>query len=134
MHSWNIFGAWKNHGQTQTHKSHHGSNLGEAITFPPYSIICAWARDQHPNVILSWDSQVGVPKFLKLGLLQLWRPIISFLNLWSRWGLKQSCSPCQDFSNNMWHATSTQGNQGDSLILVVGSQTANSTPDLFFWP
>jgi len=23
-----------NHGQTRTHKTHHGPNLGEAITFP----------------------------------------------------------------------------------------------------
>jgi hypothetical protein len=34
VHSWNIFGARISHGQTQTHKTHHGSNLGEAITFP----------------------------------------------------------------------------------------------------
>jgi hypothetical protein len=34
---------------------------------PPYSILCAWPQGQHPNVILSWDSQVGVLKFPKLG-------------------------------------------------------------------
>jgi hypothetical protein len=42
---------------------------------PPYNIFCAWPWGQHPNVILSLDSQVGVLKFLKLGLLQLWGPI-----------------------------------------------------------
>jgi hypothetical protein len=26
--------------------------LGEATTFPPYSRLCAWPWDQHPNVIL----------------------------------------------------------------------------------
>jgi hypothetical protein len=28
------FDARTNHGQTRTHKTHHGSNLGEATTFP----------------------------------------------------------------------------------------------------
>jgi hypothetical protein len=40
MYSWNIFGARMNHMHTQIHKTHHGSNLGEAITFLTYSIIC----------------------------------------------------------------------------------------------
>jgi hypothetical protein len=35
---------------------------------PPYNILCAWPHDQYPNVILSWDSQVRVLKFPKLGL------------------------------------------------------------------
>ncbi len=43
---------------------------------PPYNILCAWPQDEHPNIILSLDSQVEVPKFPKLGLPQLWRPII----------------------------------------------------------
>jgi hypothetical protein len=34
VHNWSTFGAKTNHGQTQTHKTHHGPNLGEAITFP----------------------------------------------------------------------------------------------------
>jgi len=49
--------------------------LGGSHHLPPYNILCAWPWDQHPNVILSWGSQVGVPKFPKLGLLQLWKPI-----------------------------------------------------------
>jgi hypothetical protein len=71
---------------------------------PSYSILCAWPWDQHPNVILSQDSQV---KFPKLGLLQLWRPINLCANLRLRWGLKQSCRPYWDLSNDMWHATCT---------------------------
>ncbi len=43
--------------------------------FPPYNILCAWSHDQHSNVILSRDSQMGVPKFPKLELLHIWRPI-----------------------------------------------------------
>jgi hypothetical protein len=34
MHSWSTFGAKTNHGQTRTHKTHHGSDLGEATIFP----------------------------------------------------------------------------------------------------
>jgi hypothetical protein len=34
VHSWSTFGAWTNHGQTQTHKSHHDLDLREATTFP----------------------------------------------------------------------------------------------------
>ncbi len=88
---------------------------------PFYSIICVWPQGQHPNVILFQDSQMGVPKISKLGLLRLWTPITLCVNLWLRWGLKQSCSPC------LSHATCTQGNQGDSRLLVVRSQIANLT-------
>jgi len=34
VHSWSTFGAKTSHGQTWTHKIHHGLNLGEATTFP----------------------------------------------------------------------------------------------------
>jgi len=34
MHSWNTFSVRTNHGQTRTHKTHHGPDLGEATTFP----------------------------------------------------------------------------------------------------
>jgi hypothetical protein len=34
VHSWSTFGAKTSHGQTWTHKTHHGSDLGEATTFP----------------------------------------------------------------------------------------------------
>jgi hypothetical protein len=34
MHNLNTFGAKKSHGQPWIHKTHHGLDLGEAITFP----------------------------------------------------------------------------------------------------
>ncbi len=34
VHGLSTFGARTNHGQTQTHKTHHGLDLGEATTFP----------------------------------------------------------------------------------------------------
>jgi hypothetical protein len=46
--------------------------------------------------------------------------------------LKQSCSPRWKLSNDMWHTTWTQGNQGDSWLLVVGSQIAKLTLDPSF--
>jgi hypothetical protein len=106
--------------------------LGGSHHLPPYSILCASPRQPHPNGFLSRASQVGVPKFHQLGLLRLWGRITSYENLWSRWGLKQSCSPSQELFNGMLHATCTQGNWVDSWLLVVGSQTTNLTPGLSF--
>jgi hypothetical protein len=34
VHSWSTFGVKTSHEQTQTHKTHHGPDLGEATTFP----------------------------------------------------------------------------------------------------
>jgi hypothetical protein len=67
-----------------------------------------------------------------LGLLRLWGPITLCVDLWLGWGLKQSCSPCEELFNGMSHATCTQGNWVDSRLLVVRSQIANLTPGLFW--
>jgi len=75
---------------------------------------------------------VGVSKFSNLGLPQLWGPIILCADLRSRWGPKQSCSPCWELSNGMLHITCTRGNWGDSWLLVVESQIANLTPSPSF--
>jgi len=110
--------------------------LGGSHHLPPYSNLYAWPQGQHPNVILSRDSQVGVAKFPKLGLPWLWRCIILCGNLWLRWGLKWSYILCQELSNGMWHATCMQGNQNYFWLLVVRNQIAsqidNLTPDLSF--
>ncbi len=99
--------------------------LGGSHHLLPYSILCASPRGPNPNGFLSWDSQVGVLKLQQLGLSQLWGCIISYANLWSWWGLKQSCNLCPKLSNNISHVTYTQGNR-------VGSQTANLTLGLSF--
>jgi hypothetical protein len=63
------------HRQTRTHKTHHGLNLGEAITFP-LIVYYALLHEAHIQMVfLSRDSQMGVSKFPKLGLPQLWGPI-----------------------------------------------------------
>jgi hypothetical protein len=76
--------------------------------------------------------QVGVLKFPKLGLFATLGPITFSVELLLIWGLKQSCSPRQELSNGMWHATCTLVNQVNSRLLVVGSQIANLTPVLSF--
>jgi hypothetical protein len=76
--------------------------------------------------------EFGSPEIPKIGIPRLWGPITLCENLWLRWGLKQSCSPCWEIFNSMWHATFTQGNRVNSWLLMVGSQTANLTPSLSF--
>jgi hypothetical protein len=93
--------------------------LGGSHHLLPYSILCAWPWDQHPNVILSRDSQMRISKFPKLGFPWFWKPITLCENLWLRWSLNQSCSPCRELSNGMWLTTWTSGNQGDSQLLLA---------------
>jgi hypothetical protein len=127
MHSWNIFGARTSHEQTQIHKTYHGSNLGKAPPSPlKYSLSLAMGSAPKCHFV------PRIPKFPKLGLLQLWRPITLCVDFRLKWGLKQSCNPCRNFSNGMWHITCTQGNQGNSCLLVVENQIGNLTPDPFF--
>jgi len=78
--------------------------------------------------------KLGVPKFLQLGFLRLWKPITFHLDLQLGWDLKQSCIPHPEPSNDMWQATCTQVNKSNSLLLmeVVKSQIGNLTPDLSF--
>jgi hypothetical protein len=70
---------------------------------------------------------LGIPKFPKFGLSQLWRPITFCVNLWLRWSLKQSCSPHRNLFNDMLHATYMQINKADSWLLMIGSQIGNLT-------
>ncbi len=132
MCNWNTFGARTSHKQTKTHKTHHSPDLREATTFP---LILFFMPGHGACTQMSFcprTPKLRVPKFPKLGLLRLWRAITSYQNLRLKWGLKQSCSPRQEFSNGMWHTTCTQVNQGDSWLLVVESQIANLTPGSSF--
>ncbi len=132
MLSWSTFSARMNHGQTRIHKTHHGPTLGEATTFP----LIVFSMPSHgASTQMSFcpkTPKLGVLKFSKLRLPQLWRPITLFINLRLRWGLKQSCSLHWELSKGMWHATYTQGNRGDSLFLMVRNQIGTSTPSLSF--
>ncbi len=132
MHSWSTFGAWTSHGQTRTNKTHHNLDLGEATTFP---LIVFFVPSHGACTQMSFYSGIpkwGVSKFSKLGLPQLWSAITFCANLQLRWGLKQSCSPHQNLFNYMLHVTWMQVNQGDSWLLMVGSQIGNLTLDHSF--
>jgi len=99
---------------------------------PPYSIfMCLATGPPHKShFVLRLPSGNPIPKFLKLGLPQLWGPITLCADLRLKWGLKQSCNPCWELSKGMSQATYTQGNWGDSCFLVVGSQINNFVPSL----
>jgi hypothetical protein len=114
------------------HKTHHGPNLGEATTFPfiVFSLLGHGAYT-HMSFCLR-TPKLGVLKFSKLGLLQVWRLITFCSNLRLKWGFNQSCIVHRELFNDMWHATYTQVNQGDSRLLVVKSQIGNLTLDIFF--
>jgi hypothetical protein len=75
---------------------------------------------------------MGVLKFPKLGLPWLWGLITLCADLRLRWSLKKSYILCWELPHGMFHATWKQGNQVDSRLLVVRSQTANLTFDLSF--
>ncbi len=122
MHSWSIFSARTNHGQTQIHKTHHGPNLREATTFPLIIFFMPCFKACTQMSFCPETTKLGVLKFLKLGLLQLWRPITTCANLRLRWSLKQSCSPPWKISNGMSQTTYMQINQGKIWLLMVKSQ------------
>jgi len=131
MHNWSTFTARTNHGQIQTHKTHHGPNLGEVTTFP---LIVYFVPSHGTSTQMSFCPKT--PKW-KSRNSHNWDsrdfgPIALRAYLWLRWGLKKSCSPCQELSNDMSHVTCTQGNQGDSWLLMVESQIANLIPDPSF--
>jgi hypothetical protein len=119
-HLWCTDKPWANTDSQDSSRA----GLGESYHLPLYSILCDLSRGLHPNVILSQDSQLGLPRF--------WRPITFCVDLQLKWGLKQSCSPHLELYNNMWHATCTQVNWGDYWLLMVGSQIGNLISDLFF--
>ncbi len=126
MHSWSTFGAKTNHGQVRTHKTHHSPDLGEATTFP---LIVYYVLLHEAHIQMAFCPKT--PKWESRNS-QSWSPITLCVNPQLRWGLKKSYNPCQEFSNSMLHATYMWGNRGDSWLLMVKSQTVNSTHDLSF--
>jgi hypothetical protein len=99
---------------------------------PPPHFLCTTPQEWHPNGFLSRNSYVRIPKSLRMGVPQICGTITSSADLRSRQGLNQSCSPRQELFNDVSHATYTQGNQVDSRLSVVGSQTASLIPGLSF--
>jgi hypothetical protein len=102
---------------------------------PPPSLIIFFVLSHEASTQMSFclgTPKLGVPKFSELKLQQLWGAITFCADLKLKWGLKQSCSPCLEHSNPMWHVTWMKVNQGDSWLLMVGSQIVFLTPNLSF--
>jgi len=72
---------------------------------PPYSIFCSFPPHLHPNGSFSRDSQNGVLKLSRFGLLGLWAFITSHPELGSGQGLNQSYSSPRKLSNGVSHFT-----------------------------
>jgi len=117
---------------TFTHKTHHGTDSGEATTFP-HIVFSASHRGGYIRMALF----PGTPKLesrnclaleSRVGIPGLWTLIAPRLKLGSGQGLNQSCSPCRELSNAVLHSFKRHWEEDDSRLLVVGSQTGNLTP------
>jgi len=102
--------------------------LGGSHHLPPYSILCVTPREPHPNGTFFRDSQGGVPKLSRAGLLGLWELISPGSNLRLEWGLNKSCNSPQELFNALSHSFCRHREEVNSQLLVVGSQTASFTP------
>jgi len=72
------------------------------------------------------------PEIIPGGVSGLWEPITPDCEIGSRRGLKQTCSPRRDLSNDVSNSKFGLWEEVDSRLLVVGSQIANLTPGLSF--
>jgi hypothetical protein len=121
------FGVGTCHGHLDTQDSPR-PGLGGSHHLPPYSILCGWSRRLHPNGTFCWDSQNGVPKLSRVGVLELWTATTPRPKLGSGRVLNQSCSSHRELFNAMSHTRIGCQEEVDSRLLVVGSQTASLTP------
>jgi hypothetical protein len=96
--------------------------FGGSHHLPQYNILCVIPQYLHPNDFLSRDSQGGVLKLSRFGLLGLCEFITFCSDLWLGWGLKQTCNSPWELSNGVSHYTCTHQGRVDSWLLVVGSQ------------
>jgi hypothetical protein len=116
---------------TLDHETHHGPDLGEATTFPPYSILCATFRDYIQMALFPGTPKLesrNCPETVPGGVPGLWEVITPDCKVWSRWGLNQTCSPRRHLSKDVSHSQFGGREEVDSRLLVVRSQTASLTP------
>jgi hypothetical protein len=90
--NWNTFDAWTNHWHTQTNKIHHRPDLGEATTFPLIVFSMLGHGGCTQMSFCPKTPKLRISKFLKLGLLPLWRPINFHAYFQLGWSLKENCS------------------------------------------
>jgi hypothetical protein len=110
--------------------------LEEVTTFPLILFAMISYRGYIQMSFCLGSSKLGVSKFPKLKFSTFWKTIISCVDFWLRWNLKQSYNPHRELSNNMWHVTCTHVFQGDYRLLMGGNQISiqidTLTPDLSF--
>jgi hypothetical protein len=92
---------------TLDHKTHHGSNSGEATTFP-HIVFSATLRGDYIQMALfpgtpKLESR-NCPETIPVGVPGLWTLITPDCRDWSRRGLNQSCSSRRDLFNAMSHS------------------------------
>jgi hypothetical protein len=92
VHLRNHSSCWDKPWATWTHLTHHGSNSGEATTFPHIVFSALFHRTHIRMTFLSRDSQGGVSKLSKFGLPRLHEVIIFCSDLRLGRGLKQTYS------------------------------------------
>jgi hypothetical protein len=113
---------------TLDHKTHHGSDSGEATTFPHI----VFSATRFAEATSKWFFFQGLPSWnpeiVPVEVLGLWELITLDCQVWSQRGLNQSCSPRRDLSNAASHSKFGGREEVDSRLLVVGSQTASLTP------
>jgi hypothetical protein len=103
--------------------------LGGSHHLRPHSILYVYPQDLHSNDFLSQDSQGGVPKLSRFGLLGFWELITPSSDLRLGWNLKKTCSSSQD---SVSHSTCTHRNRVNFWLLVVKSQIASLILDPSF--
>jgi len=86
--------------------------FGGSHHLPPYSILCVIPWEPHPNGTFSRDSQRGVLKLSRVGLLELWELISPGSNLRLEWGLNQSCSSPWELSKALSHSFLQKSGRG----------------------
>ncbi len=130
MHSLSTFGARTNHGQPQIHKTNHGSDLREAITF---SLIVYYVLLHEATSKWHFVSKLpnGNPEIPRVGTFATLRPHNFVCRLLIEMRSKAKLQLSLRAFNNMLHATCMQGNWVD-FKLLMGSQIANLTPDPSF--
>jgi hypothetical protein len=131
VHSWSTFGAKTSHEQLGLTRF----TMTQTWVKPPPSplkyILCLSMRPTS-----KWHFVLGLlnrnPEIPRVGTPMTLGAHNFVCRPWIEMRFKESCSPYQQISNNVLHATCMQGNRVDSQLLVVESQIANLTPGLSF--
>ncbi len=107
--------------------------LGGSHHLPPYSILCVWPQNLHPNDFSLSGFPSGNLESRWLGFSRIWNPITLRADLGSRCGLKQSYSFHWVFFNGMPHTLCSQVNWVNSRLFLVITyvsdvQMSNASP------